>query len=455
MDDGLSATGPLAVEKSDDFPTARPFAHKLHSVPIIFIKIILEDTRATIMANALSHIRVLDLSRILAGPWSSQILADLGADVIKVERPGAGDDTRGWGPPWLKDESGDDTDVAAYYLCANRNKRSVTIDITRAEGQELVRRLAAESDVVIENFKVGGLRQYGLDYASLKAVNPRLVYCSVTGFGQDGPYAPRAGYDFLIQGLGGLMSITGRPDGEEGGGPMKAGVALTDILTGLYAANAILAALAWRERSGEGQYIDLALLDVQVACLANQAANYLTTGRSPGRLGNAHPNIVPYQDFPTADGYMILAIGNDGQFARFCTEAGRPELAADPRFATNAERVRNRATLIPQLKQLTVLRSTAEWIAALESLAVPCGPINTLADVFADPQVQARGLKVTIPHAVAGTVPLVANPMKLSATPPDYRLPPPMLGEHTDEILATTLGLNDAEIERLHSNGVV
>ncbi|MBD5801581.1 Formyl-coenzyme A transferase [Azoarcus sp. Aa7] len=407
------------------------------------------------MASALSHIRVLDLSRILAGPWCSQMLADLGADVIKVERPGTGDDTRGWGPPWLKDGQGADTDVAAYYLCANRNKRSVTIDITRREGQDLVKRLAAGADVVLENFKVGGLEQYGLDYASLKAINPRLVYCSVTGFGQDGPYSSRAGYDFLIQGLGGLMSITGRPDGEEGGGPMKAGVALTDILTGLYAANAILAALAWRDRSGEGQFIDLALLDVQVACLANQAANYLATGRSPARLGNAHPNIVPYQDFPTADGYMILAIGNDGQFTRFCAEAGRPELAGDPRFATNAERVRHRATLIPLLKQLTVLRSTAEWIAALESLAVPCGPINTLADVFADPQVHARGLKVTIPHPVAGTVPLVANPMKLSATPPDYRLPPPALGEHTDEILRGTLGLQDGEIARLRASGVL
>lgn len=407
------------------------------------------------MANALSHIRVLDLSRILAGPWCSQMFADLGADVIKVERPDTGDDTRGWGPPWLKDEQGADTDVAAYYLCANRNKRSVTIDITRAEGQDLVKRLAAQSDVVLENFKVGGLKQYGLDYESLKAINPRLVYCSVTGFGQDGPYASRAGYDFLIQGLGGLMSITGRPDGEEGGGPMKAGVALTDILTGLYAANAILAALAWRDRSGEGQYIDLALLDVQVACLANQAANYLATGRSPGRLGNAHPNIVPYQDFPTADGYMILAIGNDGQFARFCAETGRPELAGDLRFATNAERVKNRGTLIPLLKQLTVMRTTAVWIAALESLAVPCGPINTLADVFADPQVLARGLNVTIPHPLAGTVPLVANPMKLSATPPDYRLPPPALGEHTNEILTTMLELKDREIEQLRSSGVV
>ncbi|MER2553933.1 MAG: CaiB/BaiF CoA-transferase family protein [Thauera sp.] len=407
------------------------------------------------MPGALSHIRVLDLSRILAGPWAGQMLADLGADVIKVERPGAGDDTRGWGPPWLKDEHGADTDVAAYYLCANRNKRSITIDITQAEGQALVRRLAAESDVVLENFKVGGLAQYGLDYDSLKAVNPRLVYCSITGFGQDGPYAPRAGYDFLIQGLGGLMSITGRPDGEEGGGPMKVGVALTDILTGLYATNAVLAALAWREKSGEGQYIDMALLDVQVACLANQAANFLATGKSPQRLGNAHPNIVPYQDFPTADGYMILAIGNDGQFARFCEVAGAPDLAADARFATNRARVGNRAVLIPLLKKLTVERSTAQWIATLEALAVPCGPINTLADVFADPQVQARGLKVAVPHPVAGSVPLVASPMKLSATPVDYRLPPPMLGEHTDDILSTTLGLDTEAIARLRASGVV
>jgi crotonobetainyl-CoA:carnitine CoA-transferase CaiB-like acyl-CoA transferase len=407
------------------------------------------------MAGALSHIRVLDLSRILAGPWAGQMLADLGADVIKVERPGAGDDTRGWGPPWLKDEQGADTDVAAYYLCANRNKRSITIDITRPEGQQLVRDLAAQSDVVLENFKVGGLAQYGLDYASLKAVNPRLVYCSITGFGQDGPYAPRAGYDFLIQGLGGLMSLTGRPDDEDGGGPMKVGVALTDILTGLYATNAVLAALAWREKSGEGQYIDLALLDVQVACLANQAMNYLATGQNPRRLGNAHPNIVPYQDFPTADGYMILAIGNDGQFARFCEEAGQPGIAADPRFATNRARVANRGELIPMLKRLTIERSTADWVAALEALAVPCGPINTLADVFADPQVQARGLKVTMPHPVAGSLPLVANPMKLSATPVDYRLPPPMLGEHTDGVLAATLGLDAARIAALRAGGIV
>lgn len=406
------------------------------------------------MAGALSHIRVLDLSRILAGPWAGQILADLGADVIKVERPGPGDDTRGWGPPWIKNDQGQDTSVAAYYLCANRNKRSITVDITQPEGQDIVRRLAAQSDVVLENFKLGGLKQYGLDYDSLKAVNPRLVYCSITGFGQDGPYAPRAGYDFLIQGLGGLMSITGRPDGEPGAGPMKVGVALTDILTGLYATNAVLAALAWREKSGEGQYIDMALLDVQVACLANQAMNYLATGSNPRRMGNAHPSIVPYQDFPTADGHMILAIGNDGQFARFCEVAGRPELAADARFATNRARVENRAELIPLLNEITATRTTTEWIAQLEARAVPCGPINGLAEVFADPQVQARGLAVKMPHSEAGEVPLVASPIRLSKTPVEYRRAPPLVGEHTDEILAD-LGVDAAGIAGLRERGVV
>ena len=406
------------------------------------------------MAGALSHIRVLDLSRILAGPWAGQILADLGADVIKVERPGPGDDTRGWGPPWIKDDQGKDTSVAAYYLCANRNKRSITVDITQPEGQDIVRRLAAQSDVVLENFKLGGLKQYGLDYDSLKAVNPRLVYCSITGFGQDGPYAPRAGYDFLIQGLGGLMSITGRPDGEPGASPMKVGVALTDILTGLYATNAVLAALAWREQSGEGQYIDMALLDVQVACLANQAMNYLATGSNPRRMGNAHPSIVPYQDFPTADGHMILAIGNDGQFARFCEVAGRPELAADVRFATNRARVENRAELIPLLSEITATRTTAEWIGQLEARAVPCGPINGLAEVFADPQVQARGLAVKMPHPEAGEVPLVASPIRLSKTPVEYRRAPPLVGEHTDEILAD-LGVDAAGIAGLRERGVV
>ena len=407
------------------------------------------------MAGALSHIRVLDLSRILAGPWASQILADLGADVIKVERPGEGDDTRHWGPPFLKDDSGADTDVAAYYLCANRNKRSITVDMTHPEGQRLLRELARQCDVVIENFKQGGLTRYGLDHASLKAVNPRIVYCSITGFGQDGPYAARAGYDFLIQGLGGLMSLSGRPEGEPGSGPMKVGVALTDILTGLYAANAVQAALAWRERSGEGQYIDLALLDVQVACLANQAMNYLTTGVSPVRLGNAHPNIVPYQDFPTDDGYMILAIGNDGQFARFCEAAGDAALAADPRFATNRARVEHRATLIPLLNKLTIRRTTADWIARLEAVAVPCGPINTLADVFADPQVQARGLRVDMAHPAVGTIAQVASPMRLSATPVEYRRAPPLLGEHTEAVLASLLALSTDDLARLRRDRVI
>ncbi|MBI1906106.1 MAG: CoA transferase [Rhodocyclales bacterium] len=407
------------------------------------------------MSGALSHIRVLDLSRILAGPWASQILADLGAEVIKVERPGAGDDTRGWGPPFLKDGQGNDTPVASYYLCANRNKQSITVDMTQPQGQKLLHALAAECDVVIENFKKDGLVRYGLDYATLKAINPRLVYCSITGFGQDGPYAARAGYDFLIQGLGGLMSITGRPDGEDGAGPMKVGVALTDILTGLYAANAVQAALAWRERSGEGQYIDLALLDVQVACLANQAMNYLTSGNSPRRLGNAHPNIVPYQDFPTDDGYMILTVGNDGQFARFCEVAGHPELATDPRFATNKARVGNRDTLIPLLNKITIQRTTAAWIAALEAVSVPCGPINTLAEVFEDPQVLARGLRVDMQHPTVGVIPQVASPFRLSATPVDYRLPPPLLGEHTDAVLRDVLGLSAEAIAQLRADKVL
>ena len=407
------------------------------------------------MSGALSHLRVLDLSRILAGPWASQILADLGAEVIKIERPGVGDDTRGWGPPFLKDAEGNATREAAYYCCANRNKRSVTVDMAIPEGQQLIRDLAAKSDIVLENFKVGGLKQYGLDYESLRAINPRLIYCSITGFGQNGPYAERAGYDFLIQGMGGLMSLTGRPDGEEGAGPMKVGVALTDILTGLYASNAILAALAWRERSGQGQHIDLALLDVQVACLANQAMNYLATGKAPGRLGNAHPNIVPYQDFPTADGYMILAIGNDGQFARFCEEAGRPELAKETRFASNAARVAHRGELIPLLRALTVQRTTAEWVGRLEALAVPCGPINTLDEVFRDPQVVARGLRVEMPHPTAGTAPQVASPIRLSETPVEYRNAPPLLGEHTDDVLTSVLGLGNPAITDLRSRGVI
>ncbi|MBW7924558.1 MAG: CoA transferase [Burkholderiaceae bacterium] len=406
-------------------------------------------------APALQGVRVLDLSRVLAGPWASQLLADLGADVVKVERPGAGDDTRAWGPPWLKDEAGRDTAESAYFLCTNRNKRSVTIDLAAPEGRELVRRLAGSADVLIENFKLGGLAQYGLDYASLVPANPRLVYCSITGFGQDGPYAARAGYDFLIQGMGGLMSITGRADDEEGAGPQKVGVALTDITTGLYATIAVLAALAERARSGRGQHIDLALLDVQVACLANQASSYLAGGMVPRRMGNAHPNIVPYQDFPTADGDMILAIGNDGQFARFCAIAGHPEWAADSRFATNPQRVAHRGELIPLLRRTTVLRTTRDWIAALEAQAVPCGPINRIDQVFDDPQVRARGLRIELDHPLAGVVPLVANPIRLSDSPIVHRNAPPLLGEHTDEVLRGWLDLDAAQLDELRSRGVV
>lgn len=405
--------------------------------------------------GALSHVRVLDLSRVLAGPWAGQILADLGADVIKVERPGKGDDTRAWGPPFLKDAEGRDTSEAAYYLSANRNKQSVTIDFTRPEGQQLVRDLVAQSDIVIENFKVGGLAAYGLDYAALRVVNPRLIYCSITGFGQTGPYANRAGYDFMIQGLGGLMSLTGRSDAEQGAGPVKVGVALTDILTGLYSSVAVLAALAHRDLHGVGQHIDMALLDVQVACLANQAMNYLATGKAPVRLGNAHPNIVPYQDFPTADGDFILTIGNDNQFRRFASVAGQPQWADDPRFASNAARVANRGVLIPLIRQATVFKTTEQWVEALEAAGVPCGPINNLAQVFADPQVLARGLAITLPHALGGDVPQVASPLRLSATPVEYRRAPPLLGEHTEVVLQRLLGITAAQVAVLHAAGVV
>jgi crotonobetainyl-CoA:carnitine CoA-transferase CaiB-like acyl-CoA transferase len=394
----------------------------------------------TTSPTALHGLKVLDLSRVLAGPWAGQLLGDLGADVVKVERPGTGDDTRSWGPPWVKDADGADSRQAAYFQCANRNKRSVAIDLATAEGQALVRQLAAQADVVLENFKVGGLTAYGLDYASLQAVNPRLIYCSITGFGQTGPYAPRAGYDFLIQGMGGLMSLTGRSDAEEGAGPQKVGVALVDIMTGLYATIAVLAGLNHRHRTGEGQHIDLALLDVQVATLANQAANFLTSGVAPRRMGNAHPNIVPYQDFPTADGDMILAVGNDGQFAKLCVALGHAEWAHDERFATNPARVAHRAVLIPWLRQATVMKTTAEWIAVLEAVGVPCGPINRLDQVFADPQVMARGLKLELAHPALGQVPLVANPIRLSATPVQYLQAPPLLGEHTAEVIRDWLG---------------
>ena len=405
--------------------------------------------------GALSHIRVLDLSRVLAGPWAGQILADLGAEVIKVERPGKGDDTRAWGPPFLRDPQGENTSEAAYYLSANRNKQSVTIDFTLAEGQKLVRELAAKSDILIENFKVGGLAAYGLDYASLKAINPQLIYCSITGFGQTGPYSKRAGYDFMIQGLGGLMSLTGREEGQEGAGPVKVGVALTDVLTGVYSSTAILAALAHRDQGGLGQHIDMALLDVQVACLANQALNYLTTGVAPVRLGNAHPNIVPYQDFPTADGDFILTVGNDSQFRKFAEVAGHAQWADDPRFLTNKLRVAHRAELIPLIRQATVFKTTAQWVSELECAGVPCGPINDLAQVFADPQVQARGLAMSLPHLLGGSVPQVASPIRLSETPVEYRSGPPVLGEHTDLILERLLGLSAAEVCRLRTAGVL
>ncbi|MBU6260545.1 MAG: CoA transferase [Burkholderiales bacterium] len=413
-------------------------------------------------AAALAGLRVLDLSRVLAGPWCSQQLADLGADVVKVERPGSGDDTRSWGPPWLarEGEACGDAGAAgpgesAYFLSTNRNKRSITIDIAQPEGRQLVRDLALRADVLLENFKAGGLAPYGLDYASLAALNPRLVYCSITGFGQTGPYAERPGYDFLIQGLGGLMSVTGRPDGEPGAGPLKVGVALTDVLTGMYASVAVLAALQRRQVSGRGQHIDLALLDVQVAALANQASSYLVGGQAPQRLGNAHPSIVPYQDFPTADGHVIVAVGNDGQFAAFAAALGCPQWARDPRYATNPERVRQRRELVALIAAITVTRTTDEWIAAMEAAKVPCGPINTLDRVFADPQVRARGLRVEVAHPHAAALPLVANPIRLSESPVAYRRPPPLLGEHTAAVLDDWLALDGAAIEDLRRRQIV
>ena len=377
------------------------------------------------MSGALDGLRVLDLSRVLAGPWATQIFADMGAEVLKVERPGEGDDTRSWGPPWLKDRDGNDTTDSAYYLCANRGKKSITLDITTPEGQHRVRELAMESDVLVENYKVGGLAKYGLDYASLSALNPRLVYCSITGFGQTGPYAQRAGYDFLIQGMGGLMSLTGTKDGE----PLKVGVALADIMTGLYATIGVQAALLERERSGLGQHVDLALLDVQVATLANQAMNYLVGGKVPGRSGNAHPNIVPYQAFAAADGHLILAIGNDGQFRRFCETAGVPDMGTDPRYATNAARLANREELCARIAALMAARSMDDWIAALEKAGVPCGPINTLDRVFRDPHVQARAMVQQVEHPLAGSIPTVRNPILFSRSRMRLHRAPPLLGE--------------------------
>ncbi|MDE2610234.1 MAG: CoA transferase [Burkholderiales bacterium] len=405
--------------------------------------------------GALSHLRILDLSRVLAGPWCTQNLADFGADVIKIERPGSGDDTRRWGPPYLRDGAGQDTAEAAYYLAANRNKRSLTLDIASPAGQAIVRELVAQSDVVVENYKVGQLRKYGLDYDSLKAVKPDLVYCSITGFGQTGPYAPRAGYDFIVQGMGGFMSITGERDALPGGGPQKAGVAIADLMTGMYATVAILAALAHRDRTGEGQYVDMALLDVQVAMLANMNTNFLASDRAPVRWGNAHPNIVPYQTFETSDGWIIVAVGNDGQFRKFVEAGQRPELADDPRFATNPERVRQRDVLVPILADMVRQKSKAQWIDQLEAAGVPCGPINTLPEVFDNPQVQARGLRIDLPHPSGGQARLVNNPIKMSATPPRAESAPPTLGQHTEAILRERLAYDDARIAALRAAGVI
>ena len=407
------------------------------------------------MTAALGELVVLDLSRILAGPWCAQILADLGATVIKVERPGTGDDTRAWGPPYLKDEAGNDTTEAAYYLAANRGKRSVAIDMATGEGAALVRELAAKSDVVIENYKRGGLAKYGLDYASLKAVNPRLIYCSVTGFGQTGPYATRAGYDFVIQGLCGFMSITGERDDLPGGGPQKAGVAITDLTTGLYSAIAILAALHHRTTTGEGQYIDMALADSAVALMANMNLNYLTSGEPPRRYGNAHPNLLPYQVFDTADDPIIIAIGNDNQFRRWCERAEAPELADDPRFATNPARVRNREALIEHVVRLMKRRGRAWWVEKLERDGIPYGVVNNFRQVFEDPHVQARGMKFEMDHPTAGTVPMVRSPVNLETSPPVYRRPPPLLGEHSVEILREFLGKSQGEIDALCDAGAV
>ena len=410
--------------------------------------------------NSLDGIRVLDLSRVLAGPWCTQTLADLGADVIKIERPGSGDDTRTWGPPFLKDTQGRETAEAAYYLGTNRNKRSVTCDISHWAGQALVRELVPLCDVFVENFKVGDMARYGLDYAALKALNPRLVYCSVTGFGQTGPYRDRAGYDYAVQGIGGLMSITGERDDLDGG-PQKVGVAVADLFTGMYATVAILAALRHAEKTGEGQAIDMALLDTQVAMLANLGANYLVSGKVPGRSGNAHQNIVPYQVFETApapDGskdHVILAVGNDGQFGKFCEVAARPELAMDQRYARNQDRVRNRAVLVPLLEQIMQQRTKAQWLAALEAAKVPCGAINNLAEVFDDPQVQERNMVTTWEHPLEPALRLVSSPMKFSLTPVRTVRPPPLLGQHTDEVLDEMLGRTPSQVGKLRDWKVI
>ena len=405
------------------------------------------------MQRALSDIRVLDLTRILAGPTCTQLLGDLGADILKIEKPGAGDDTRKWGPPYLPGKNGAPTHESAYYLASNRNKRSVAIDIALPEGQALVRRLLGHCDVLVQNFKAGGLARYGLDHASLKEAFPGLVYCSISGFGQTGPYKSRAGYDYLAQGYGGIMSITGAPEGE----PMKVGVGIADIMCGMYATAAILAALHHKGRTGEGQHIDLALLDTQVAWLANEGTNYLLSGKVPERLGNEHPNIVPYKLFETKDGPVVLAAGNDAQFQRFCGFAGLGELAHDPRFATNSLRIANRDALYARLVPVFTTKTKAEWVDGLTALGVPCGPVNTIAEVFEDEQIRHREMRIDMPHPLAaeGSVPLLGNPIKLSATPVAYQRPPPYLGQHTDEVLKDLLALDTAERSRLREAGII
>jgi crotonobetainyl-CoA:carnitine CoA-transferase CaiB-like acyl-CoA transferase len=407
------------------------------------------------MAGPLSHIRVLDLSRVLAGPWAGQNMADLGAEVIKVERPKTGDDSRAYGPPWMKDEQGKETSEAAYFMAANRGKKSITVNLTHPEGQALIRELAAKCDVLIENYKVGDLDRYGLGYKDLSKINPGLVYCSVTGFGQTGPFREKPGYDFMAQGMAGLMSVTGIPDGEPGGGPMRVGVPVIDIFTGMYATIGINAALANRAVTGLGQHVDVALLDSCIALLANQGMTYLSTGESPQRLGNTHPSIVPYQVFPTSDGSVILACGNDNLFAKFCAAAHREDLPQDERFTKNANRVKHRATLVPVLEDIFKQRSTEDWVNALETAGVPCGPINTVAQAFANPQVQSRGMQIQLPHPLAGQVPLMGSPMKFSGTPIEHKLPPPVLGQHAEEILEQVLGMDAPAREKLRASGAM
>ncbi len=407
------------------------------------------------MPGPLSHIRVLDLTRVLAGPWCAQNFADLGADVIKVERPKKGDNSRAFGPPWVKDANGKETTESAYFMAANRGKKSITIDISKPAGQALVRELARDADVVLENYKTGDLPRYGLGYDDLKKINPRIIYCSITGFGQTGPYREKPGYDFMVQGMGGFMSVTGERDNKPGGGPQRAGVPIVDIMTGMYSTIAVCAAIAHRAVTGIGQFIDMALLDTQVAILANQGGNFLATGEAPGRLGNTHPNIVPYQSVNTKDGAIILACGNDNLFNKLCQEADAVHLSKDPRFATNAARVTNRDALDELLAPIMAKRTTAEWVTALEKAGVPCGPINNLKEVFEDPQVQARGMRIEMPHKTAGTVPLIRGPMRFSETPVEHKIGPPLLGQHTDEVLSKTLGKSAEEIAKLKADGIV